>query len=193
MNQFKMILLFLVMLQVACISNKDAIKYQKSSAKEGKPIMTTSFDAELLAFMVEERINDKRVAKKRNVLQADPVLWRAADDHNNYMLTKGKLTHDQKGKDKKNVKDRVTFYNGEFEIVGENIQFMGFNVMTTKKKKTILLPTYEEAADNIAKNWIKSKGHYQNLIKKEFEYVGTAMSLDLEQNGIYATQVFGTK
>ncbi|MGB1205447.1 MAG: CAP domain-containing protein [Chitinophagales bacterium] len=186
-------LLFVVMLQLACVSNKNAIKYQKSSSKAGKPIMTTSFDAELLAFMVEERINEKRVSKERNVLQADPVLWRAADDHNNYMLTKGKLTHDQKSSDKKAVIDRVLFYNGEFEIVGENIQFMGFNVMTSKNKKTILLPTYEEAANNIAKNWIKSKGHYENLIKEEFEYVGTGISLDLEQNGIYATQVFGTK
>ena len=138
MNQFKIILLCFVMLQVACISNKDAIKYQKSSSKEGKPIMTTSFDAELLAFMIEERINDKRVSKKRNVLQADPVLWRAADDHNNYMLTRGKLAHEQKGKDKKDVSQRVIFYDGAFEIVGENIQFMGFNVMTAKNKKTIL-------------------------------------------------------
>ena len=193
MNQVKILMLLAIMLQVACISNKDAVKYQKSSSKEGKPIITTSFDAELLAFMIEERINEKRVSKKRNVLQADPVLWRAADDHNNYMLTKGKLAHEQKTKDKKDVGERVTFYDGEFTIVGENIQFMGFNIMKVKNKKTILLPTYEEAADNIAKNWIKSKGHYDNLIKKEFEYVGTAVSLDLDQNGIYATQVFGTK
>ena len=179
----------------ACWTNKQGVSVTiaNGSAAAQETINTNSFDVALLEQLVFEGINQVRKKKNRSQLEKNTILYKAAKDHNDYMLRINKMTHDQNEKNKRDVGERVQFYGGRFIMSGENIQFSGFPVAQRGKQKRILYPTYLEAAEKLVQNWVDSPTHYKNLIHKEFGLVGTAVAYDPKDGGIYATQVYGTK
>jgi len=150
-----------------------------------------NFDEELLAKLLLEGINQLRASKKAGPLSPDPLLAKAALDQNKFITQRGKLSHEQGAKSpKQTVSDRVAYYGGHYDMVGENLQLWGFMVITQGRKSTTEYTTYKEAAEGLVKNWVSSKPHYENLVRKEFKLVGTAIGFNQNDNGLYATQVY---
>lgn len=163
----------------------------KNAALPSDRIDVSNFDAQLLQRLVEEGINEVRAKKKRSTLSEKTTLQRAADEQMRYVVAKNKLMHEQNNRAKKDVRDRVELHNGRFKIVGENLAYIGFLIEKAGKKRTVIPPTYTEAANRLVKGWVKSSGHYKNLINSEFQYEGLAVGLDKKQEGVFAAQVFG--
>lgn len=160
--------------------------------KAGQTINPNRFDDALLETLVHEEINRLRSRKRRAALENDNCLRKAAVMQNNYVMKLGKLTHNQRSKERKSVMERSRVFGCTHLMVGENLQFMGFTLIKQNGKLVnIETPTYAEAARDIAENWKNSPSHYDNLIHKSFFRVGTVVAYDSRKKGIYATQVFG--
>jgi len=151
------------------------------------------FDSEKLGLLILDEVNRVRKRQNRGVLQPDNLLFNAAIEQNDYILKEGKLTHIQKNSsDKKTVADRVKLYDGDYDMVGENLQYQGFTIAKKGRKHTIIYMSYEQLATKIVQAWVSSPAHYKNMLTKEFTHAGTAVALDTGKKGIYATQVLGT-
>ncbi len=160
--------------------------------KAAKNIDINRFDADLLEALVHEEINALRSKKRLSSLQKDNCLRKAAALQNNYVKKKGKLTHSQRDQDRKSVLDRTRVFDCTHLVVGENLQYLGFTLVTRNRKLIdIETPTYIQAAKDIAQNWKNSPGHYENIKHKAFARVGTAAVYDNKKKGVYVTQVFG--
>lgn len=160
--------------------------------KADETIDVERFDVSLLEDLVHEEINNLRAKKRRTALEKDDCLRRAAELQNDYVLKLGKLTHIQRNKERKSVLERSRLFNCTHRMVGENLQYLGFTMVSQNGKLIrVEAPTYNEAAKDIAINWKNSSGHYDNLIHKDFFRVGTAAKYDSKKKGIYVTQVFG--
>jgi len=187
---FLSILLTVTLTTISCTGSKNTVwKYDTSTPDAINPL---AFDTEKLANLVHEGINQVREKEKRKPLTKDLILFNAADEQTSYVLSKGKLNHEQNNREKRTVSDRVRLFGGSYDIVGENLQYAGFNIVSQGRKSTIMYPSYQATADQIVQNWIKSKPHYRNFLNKEFSRVGTAVALDNEGKGVYATQVFSS-
>ncbi|MGB0932040.1 MAG: CAP domain-containing protein, partial [Chitinophagales bacterium] len=160
--------------------------------KADQTIDVRRFDAPLLEDLVHKEINKLRSKKRRTALERDNCLKKAAELQNDYVLKLGKLTHNQRGKERKSVLERSRIFNCRHRMVGENLQYLGFTMITQNGKLIrVEAPTYNEAAKDIAINWKNSSGHYKNLIHTDFFRVGTVAKYDSKKKGIYVTQVFG--
>lgn len=160
--------------------------------KAARNIDINRFDAGLLEALVHKEINGLRSKKRLSSLQKDNCLRKAAALQNDYVKKKGKLTHNQRNQDRKDVLDRTRVFNCTHLVVGENLQYLGFTLVTRNGKLIdIETPTYAQAAKDIAQNWKNSSGHYENIKHKAFTRVGTAAVYDSKKKGVYVTQVFG--
>jgi len=160
--------------------------------KADQTIDARRFDAPLLEDLVHNEINKLRARKRRIALERDNCLRKAAELQNDYVLKIGKLTHNQRKNEMKSVLEGSRIFNCTHRMVGENLQYLGFTMITQNGKLIrVEAPTYNEAAKDIATNWKKSPGHYENLIHKDFFRVGTVAKYDSKKKGIYVTQVFG--
>ena len=168
-------------------SSPYTIEPEKAASKINIP----TFDATLLANLINYGVNEVRQRKGVGTLEAHSILNQAALDQNNYQIQADNLTHYQNNPAKKTVKERVLSFGGKFLAVGENVQFKGFPIRTWGASKEIITPTYIEAAEELIQNWIDSPGHYKNMINPSYVYVGTAVGWNPENNAIFATQVFG--
>ncbi|WP_208559235.1 CAP domain-containing protein [Marinilactibacillus kalidii] len=79
--------------------------------------------------------------------------------------------------------DTFSVFNEEgisypYKLVGENLG-MATNYLNEK-----------EMAELLFNGWVESEGHYENMIRPEFEEVGIGVHYDGEF--LYATQIFGT-
>ncbi len=155
-----------------------------------------NFDADLLASLVQDKINALRTSKTRcKALKKDEVLAAAALEQSNYVTQKGSLSHEQAGnKSKHTVLDRVKLFGGGFSPVGENLLFQGFKKRTYDTGKVVVLyPTYDEIATQMVKGWQKSKPHYSNIIECDFTHGAVAVTYSAQKEGVFAAQVFGGK
>ena len=163
-----------------------------SFAKPTDKINPKRFDAVLLERLVERKVNELRKRKRRTQLGTDKILRQAAYDQCNYVLNKGgDLTHNQRNKEKKTVRDRVLYYGGKHYLVGENLQYQGFLIRHVGNTHTVLYNTYNDMAKKMVEGWIGSPGHYENLIYKDFRLMGTSAIIDNKKHGIYLAQVYG--
>ncbi len=147
----------------------------------------SKLDTELLNALILEEVNAVRKRKRLDTLVQDEVLKRAANDHANYMGSNGVVTHDQKAKIKRTPYDRVLFYNGSHNAVGENVQMYDLAYALKKSKNRL---TYERLAKDIVKEWVKSKPHYQNLVNPDFKTTGHQFTL--RDGKLYCCQVLGS-
>lgn len=156
---------------------------------------STEINQEKLNQLILEDLNIIRKKEKVAPLKVDAQLKNAALDHSNYLLRKRKLTHKQHFTSKKKTpKNRVDFYGGGYEFVGENIQF--FDMKTPVKlqgdKEALPMGTYERIAKQLVENWKNSKAHYKNIIHPYYTNTYTTISVDKNRN-LYACQLFGDK
>jgi len=67
----------------------------------------------------------------------------------------------------------------DYQIVGENLGMATYHMNET------------EMAELIFNGWVESEGHYENLVRPEFEEIGVGIHYDGEF--LYATQLFGAQ
>ncbi len=153
-----------------------------------------NLDQEMLAELIRQKVNAFRKTKKLAPLANDPILSKAAIDQCDYVTQKGSLSHEQTPGPKHTVLDRIKYYEGAYYLVGENLIYHGFKHRVTdtgnRQFETIIYPTYDEAADQIVKGWIKSKPHLANLVEPNYKYVGTHVEYSAKKGGLFSAQVF---
>lgn len=143
------------------------------------------FDEENLKRYITEKVNELRKKKRESDLETNNSLESAADDHAIYMANKKAISHFQKrNKEKYNPKNRVDFYGGEFEIVGENVQQIHISDLRDDSDNMD-----EELAALLVENWRKSRPHYENIISPNYNFTWTSIAYD-EEGNIYACQLF---
>ncbi len=147
---------------------------------------------ETLEILIHHKIDSLRAKKKLESLENDVYLKKAAQLHADWMNEKEKLTHFQNKSKTKTPQDRVEMVGGKISAIGENVAYTLFNTeIRDKKGKLFINSTYQQVANDLVQMWRNSKGHYKNIITKDFSKTGIALSVDFETNKIYATQVFG--
>ncbi len=149
-------------------------------------------DHKILNEHILSEINILRKKKRTKALTNDIRLTDAAKDHAEYLNAKKTLTHKQTKKAKKNPWDRIRFYNLDFHMCGENIQYIYPNSPPPLKKETESSKpkTYERLARILISIWAGSKGHYLNMIKKEFTHTYVITEIDEKDERLYAVQLF---
>jgi uncharacterized protein YkwD len=139
-----------------------------------------------------ESVNKLRKEKKLPGLIWDDVLYKAARDHANYLITEKKISHFQTISRKKTPAQRVKLHGGLlFTITGENLVDIPLGVqfpLRGRKRSTV---TYEGSAVTMAGLWRASPGHYENIISKKYNCTALATAYDSTKQRLIAVQVFG--
>jgi uncharacterized protein YkwD len=164
------------------------------SKDEDEKIAPSDFKADKLESLIFEKINETRKQKNLNPLKPDAVLRKAALEHAQYQAKTDKLTHFESKKRLKTPADRIEQLDKGFLEVGENVAFISSGIEEREGKKVIRIDyyTYGEAAEKLVNDWVKSPGHYKNIIAN-YTLTGVAVSLNKEFNRIYAVQEFGKR
>ncbi len=142
--------------------------------------------------LVYKKIDSLRAKKKISGLIKNQYLVKAALSHVDWMVEKGKFSHIQNKSKTKTPQNRVKLVGGNDSFVGENIAYTLFDIeMTNKKGQQYINKSYEAVANDLVQMWRNSKGHYKNIITKDYKSTGVALAVDFEKNKVYAVQVFG--
>ncbi len=147
-----------------------------------------NFNDDRLNQLLLEYTNRERRKKRRGALDLYPVLDLAAKDHVKYMAERKYVGHIQKIKQKRTVQLRVNYYGGNSQFVGENVQMIPLKYEIQKSKNRL---TYNQLAKMLGDNWRKSKGHYLNMVDKN--YTGVSHQFAIKGGDLYVCQVFSAK
>ncbi len=155
-------------------------------------IDVSNFNNKLLEHEVKTLIDSTRIAHNLPPLYNDSILYVAANHHAQYLVKKGELSHEEiEFKDFKTPQDRANFYGApKSYLVGENIVFTPYNALVDVKGKIFKTDSYKEIARCLVFSWIKSKGHFQNIITPDYQITGLAIEADTVLKRIYAVQKF---
>lgn len=164
----------------------------------GDVINPQAINFSLIDQLFSKKLDALRQSKNAAPLPHDATLAEAAKDQATYMRVNDTLTHSQKTPKKVTPFERVVFYKGTHDGVGENCLFTYLfkRFLRSKNKKdtgTIIITTYEQAAENIFQQWKNSPGHYKNMIEPKYEVQGLGLVYDPANNKLWAAQVFGIK
>jgi uncharacterized protein YkwD len=160
-----------------------------------KPTNQAQPDFMLIARLYSAKLDALRKEKNCTTLPADATLQKAAKDQAAYMLQIHTITHSQKTKEKADPRQRVLFYGGTNDQVGENcIMIYLYKPMHVKYSKTVLtVHTSEEAAEALFLGWKNSPGHFKNMVTPEYDVQGIDFAWNADSSALYATQVFSAK
>lgn len=175
---------------------ESALVFNRYGERAQQAIQPDRYDQRLLERMVLDGINQVRANQGIPALVNQPSLKRAAKEQNDFIRVNRRLLHEQPSRNKRTSRDRVTLHGGSFNRIAENLMYKKFGHQTkytnyNRSSRQVLYPSYEAAARAIVMAWVNSSDHYQNLINRKFNYVGTEISIDYLREGLYATQVFG--
>lgn len=115
---------------------------------------------------VIDLINDYRVSIGLNALQSNSYVSQVSEKHNEYMISKKVISHDNFTARAKNIINVV-----KAKKVGENL---AFNYKTSK---------------GAFEAWLKSPVHKQNL-DGDYTHCGISISVDSTTGNIYYTNIF---
>jgi uncharacterized protein YkwD len=136
-----------------------------SAGQEGE---AQNFEATPEEKAIVEFTNNERAKEGLEALKIDPTLFEAARQHSKDMAKEKKLSHELFGK---GVDDRVKALNYKYFAVGENVAWN------------------EPTPEAVVQGWMKSPGHRENILRKDFSAIGVGVSRD-EKDQPYYTQVF---
>lgn len=143
-------------------------------------VAATPASSEVNYSIVEDKIftllNELRLEKGLNTLQRNDMLKKAADLR--AVETETLFSHTRP-----NGTDAFTVFKEEdidyaYQVVGENL-----GMATNYLEET-------EMAELLFNGWVESEGHYENMVRPEYEEIGIGVHYDGEF--LYATQIFGT-
>ncbi len=169
-----------------------AINFATLAQNQSPEINLSKIDYAQIETAYNLKLNKLRQEQNCGTLGVDPILKFAANDQSVYMLSINKLSHTQKTKGKENPHDRVVFYKGTHDQVGENcIKIYLKKPMTSKyNKNPTTANTYEEAAEELFQGWKHSPGHYKNMITPGYDVAGLGFAFSLDSSVLYCAQVF---
>ena len=165
--------------------------YKTDTYHSSDIVSIENIDVNLLTELITSLVNVERKSKNLQPVTINKYLAEAADLHNNYLTSIGKLTHEGASADTRDLRSRVNLTGGQFTLMAENIAMKSFHVLQEGKGNILTDNTYQDVALQFFELWKNSPGHYQNLIMKDLRFVGTAVAWNSSQNALYATQVFG--
>lgn len=158
-------------------------------------IRSEKFDTELFEKTLLQKVNEYRKSKGKGELKPDPLVYKAAKDHRDFLKSSGKLTHSQPTADKKSVRERVEFYvKVDIFLVGENLAktfvlIPTYNYDRSGKTNLSTAYTYEEAADYMLNAWIQSTFHNKNMLNDEYTTSGLSVYFNPKDKSLTATHV----
>ena len=147
------------------------------------------FNKKYLEHLIKVGIDSVRTAHECEKLVNDSILYVAATDQSGYMKKNRRLSHYQNGnKEKRTPQDRANFYGANHYRVGENVAFVP--LLSGNEDQQHKSSTYQSIAQDLVTAWVKSPGHFNNIITEEYEVTGVAISVDLQQDKVYGCQKF---
>ncbi|MDT8309554.1 MAG: CAP domain-containing protein [Bacteroidales bacterium] len=149
---------------------------------------------QLLEQLIEKCIDSLRTQKDRSALVFDSILYIAAADHAQYLLSKRSLTHTQTTSKKRTAQKRVEYYGGEGYYVGENIALTYIQTAVNDgNNRDYTNYTYKATSLSIINIWRQSSAHYQNLLNPQYNHTAVAVAYDEKTKRLIAVQVFAIK
>lgn len=148
------------------------------------------YDAKYLEHLITAGIDSVRNLHDCDPLVNDSILYIAAGDQAQYIFEKQRLSHFQQGnKQKRTPQKRAEFYGAQGYQVGENVARVSANAKPVNPSRQ-QRNTYGSVADALVNGWVNSPGHFQNIITKDYQITGLAITVDTANNNIYACQKF---
>ncbi len=171
------------------------------SLKAQSPRDTVDFDnpdISLIENLVREKIDSLRLCQHLRPLRYDFILNKAAEDQAFYLMTRNKISHYQGHYKKHDVLQRLRFFGAEnLTLAGENLlwQHPGRLLHWSKMKRKYVprfFYTYDSLAAAIVAAWVKSPGHYRNLLMPEYNRTAVAIAFDMRRKNLICVQVFAS-
>lgn len=150
-----------------------------------------NFDQNLVHTLFLKHLNHHRDSLELSPLHPHTILNLAAKDQTDFMCTNHVLQHEQPKESKKGPSERVVYYRGNFNMVGENVLFTLLNTPIDTKEYSLFITNYEELAYALFLSWKYSPPHYKNMITPEYKFSGLQIGIDPTTNKIYSANVFG--
>src|SRR6185437_1416993 len=168
--------------------------YQFSEAQKASDIIdVNNINCKLISNLFFEKLNKLRIGMGLNALKEDTLLATAATDQAEYMGKTGIVGHKQDIKNKTWPTDRVIFYHGTNDRIGENCIQIALHIpYKNKRGDAITVDSYEEAAEALFDGWKHSPPHYKNMITPYYDAEGLGYSYDAKTGKFYSTEEFGT-
>ena len=124
--------------------------------------------------------NAERIKRGIRSLNSNSKLHRAAQKHSKYMMRHRYIGHS--GPNGNKPWDRAQSEGYAWYSVGENV----FHYPHSRKRSD------RRTAQLLVKGWMKSPGHRENILNREYSDIGVAVVRRLPRGRTYyATQVFG--
>jgi uncharacterized protein YkwD len=154
-----------------------------------------NLDTDKLESLIIKRLNQERVKAGLLELTNNAVLKQAADDQAKYIAKLGKLSHRQPLKTKAKTRDRVEFYGGKMQGIGENAAYIKLFVPALYKGKsgavdTATISSYNRAADYLVYAWMNSASHKTNILYPKYTLSGLKVIYNPKLNSLFSVQVF---
>lgn len=122
-------------------------------------------------------VNERRAKAKLGALQPEATLQRTAQEHSDDMFVRGFFAHDDP--DGWSPADRIAAAHRRLiGLTGENI-WMGVNLDLADRRKL---------AKEIVDDWMKSSGHRENILSKDYTHLGVGVAVKGRE--VRATQNF---
>jgi hypothetical protein len=155
-------------------------------------IFLNEFEYDFFFKLLEEKINNERIANGLEPLKNDDILDKASYDHASYMLSNNTLSEKQKNKKKELPLDRVKSYGGTHGLVGEN-RFsltLGTKVKLPNQKKKKIIRSYKDVVDYIFNSWNTNPINRKIFLNPSYYYIGTGIAFDKKTKAIYIDQLY---
>ena len=166
-----------------------------SFVTDNTPFSIEQIDTKTLESLIVKRLNDVRVKEHLNPLTENVVLKKAAEDQAKYISSIGKLSHRQPNKKKEKARNRVVFYGGNMQGVGENTAYI--TVFETALYRgehgqvdTVNITSMKQATDYITYAWMNSESHKTNILYEKYSETGLKVIYNKQRKTLFAVQVF---
>lgn len=149
-----------------------------------------NLDREQIESSIIDEVNEIRVSRGIGSLQTMSQLNSASEQHSQRMVEYGFFDHDDIFGN--GPFDRAMAANAPCELVGENLAITYFDEWIQEADGSITAPLTSEGeiATDLVDAWMDSPGHRENLLHREWDWIGVGVAFDNETNEVYATQKF---
>ena len=192
----------------------DAARFKAIAAQV---MVGRSLNFDLLEAAILRETNERRAKVGLTALKTSPKATEAAKIQSEIMRDRGSISHVNPEKENaryRTLEDRVKSVGLEYRLIAENvattfgIQYQSgrtyfrdrqngrTNFRYSLRGPAIPTHTYGTFAKALVDAWMNSKGHRENILRKEAQYLGVycspAKNTEMEMPMFYCTQVFFT-
>ena len=146
----------------------------------------------LLEHEIKTLVDSTRISHNLPPLFNDSILYVASQHHSNYLVKLGDLSHYEEGKQAYySPQDRARSYGApESYLVGENVVYANYNARVRVKGREFETSNYNEMARCLVYSWIRSRGHFKNMIDPDYQVTGLSIGIDTVNQRVYSCQKF---